>query len=66
MLLAAGHPAAWNYPIGLVIDEARLVAERFNQQEATRVTLLQMAVSTLFSEDAGKDFKTTVLKLLKG
>ena len=50
----------------MVWDEARLVAERFNRDEASKVVLLQMAVSTLFSADAGKDFNTRIKKMMKG
>lgn len=47
LLLANGHPDAWNYPVGFVYQQASFVAERFDAAEVTRVTLLQLAVSTI-------------------
>jgi hypothetical protein len=46
-----------------VWDEARLVAERLNGLEATRASLLKLAVSGVLSEEAGKEFAKTIKSL---
>jgi hypothetical protein len=68
LLLANGHPEAYNYPIGLLQDESRFVTDRANSLEVTRAILLQMAVSTIFSKEAGKQFtkQTQALAELTG
>jgi len=50
----------------MVWDEALLVAERLNGLEATRAILLQAAVSSLFSEEAGREFGDLIEKLNEG
>jgi hypothetical protein len=47
----------------MVWDEVRLVVERMNALEATRATLLHMAVSAVLSADAGKEFNKTLKHL---
>jgi hypothetical protein len=68
LLLANGHPEAYDYPIGLLQDETRFVSDRVNSLEVTRAILLRMAVSTIFSKEAGKQFtkSTTELAELTG
>lgn len=51
------------YPIGVVFDETELVVERVNGLEATRAVLTQMAVSALFSKEAGKAFQEKIKQL---
>jgi hypothetical protein len=62
-LLSHGHTDAPFYPVGMVWDEARLVERNVNRLEATRATLLQMAVSSVLSEEAGKEFKKVIERL---
>lgn len=66
MLIDHGHPDAAEYPLGLVFDEARLVEDRLNGYFATNAVLTQMAVSALFSKDAGKAFQEMVTDLIEG
>jgi hypothetical protein len=62
-LLANGHPDAWEYPLGMVWDEARIVVDRDNGMEATRAVLLQLAVSSVLSKEGGKAFREQIEKL---
>lgn len=66
LLLDHGHPEARRYPIGIVWDEAELVVERLNGRIATEAVLTQMAVSSVLSEKAGKQFNKMVKKLSGG
>lgn len=45
LLLANGHLNAWRYPLGMILDEARLVTERINREAALQARLTQAAVS---------------------
>lgn len=54
-----------NYPVGKVWSEAQLVIERLNSLEVTRATLLQLAVSSVLSKEAGEEFRKA-LDSLKG
>lgn len=45
LLLDHGHPDAWVYPLGLVVQEADIVVSRFNQQAALYGRIIQSAVS---------------------
>jgi hypothetical protein len=65
-LLSNGHPEARLYPIGLVWDEARIVREHLNRQETTRATLLQMAVASVLSKDAAREFSRTIARINEG
>jgi hypothetical protein len=62
-LLANGHIEAQHYPLGMVWDEASIVVEHVNRLEATRATLLQMAVSSVLSKEAGKLFREQIQRL---
>lgn len=66
LLLDHGHPLAAFYPLCLVWSEAELVTTRLNGFEATRAVLLQMAVSTLFSNKAAGAFKKEIKRLNDG
>lgn len=66
LLLSEGHSDAWEYPLGTLSDEARLVIERMNRMEATRVTLLQVAVASVVSKDAGRLFRESIDRLTDG
>lgn len=63
LLLANGHPDAGLYPIGRVHDEAELVSQRISQQMASESVLIQLAVSSVLSEDAGKLFGQEIKRL---
>lgn len=62
LLLANGHPEAWRYPLGMVMDETNLVHERENNRLTTEAILLQLAAGSIVSTKAGKEFT----KMLKG
>lgn len=49
-----------------VWEESKLVVERIDQQMSTEALLLQMAVSSLFSKDAGKDFQDIIKRMSNG
>lgn len=66
LLMTNGHVDAQSYPVGMVWDEAAIVVENVNRMEATRATLLQMAVSSVLSKEAGKLFRETVNRLNEG
>lgn len=61
-----GHTNALDYPIGMVWVEAEWVVYHLNRAEATRATLLQLAVSSVLSNKAGKRFKEEIKKLAGG
>lgn len=44
-------------------DEASLVVERINALEITRSTLMQLAISSILSKKAGKEFDKRVSSL---
>jgi hypothetical protein len=66
LLLANGHSEAPRYPLGVLWDEAQIVVARENRHFATTAILLQMAVSSMFSKDAGKQFNQTIKDLNDG
>ncbi|ERP95695.1 hypothetical protein Q669_29440 [Labrenzia sp. C1B10] len=51
------------YPVGVVWVEAGWAAIHDNRAEATRATLLQLAVSSVLSKKAQKQFNKQVKKL---
>jgi len=50
----------------MVYAEAGWVAQNINQQEASRAVLLQLAVSSILSKKAGKNFEKTIKNLTGG
>ena len=58
--MANGHPEAWSYPLGMVIDESNLVTERENSRISTEAIILQLAAASILSTQAGKEFTKTV------
>lgn len=64
--MANGHPDAVQYPIHKVWEEADLVTSRLNQVMATETLLLQMAVSSLFNKEAGREFSKIIKRLTDG
>ena len=60
-----GHPDAAAYPLGMLMDEARLITQRVNVGHVTTATLLQSAVSGILSKRANKEFKKQIDRLLE-
>lgn len=50
----------------MVWEEAQIVVERSNQEEASRATLLNSAVGALLSKDGQKAFKKVLKELNNG
>ena len=65
LLLANGHTGARHYPLGTLFTEAEIVAQRINQHEATRATLMQAAIGSVLSKKGARAFKET-LEALSG
>ena len=66
LLLERGHSECRHYPLGMLMDEARLVNRRDNNRYVTESTLLQSAVSGVLSKKANKHFRDHINRLLKG
>lgn len=64
--MANGHPDAAQYAIHKVWEESHLVTSRLNQVLATETLLLQMAVSSLFNKEAGREFQKIIMRLNDG
>jgi len=47
----------------MVWDEANLIIERVNAMEVTRGTLMQLAISSILSKKAGKEFEKLMISL---
>jgi hypothetical protein len=62
-LLDHGHPDAGLYPFGVVWDEAELVVQRLNNQQATAAILIQAAISSVLAEEGGKQFGDLIDRL---
>lgn len=65
VLLGNGHPFARRYPLGLLLDEARLVNNRINRHNATSAMTIRMAIASILDKDAGKEFQKMILELTK-
>lgn len=65
LLIAHGHSAAWEYPVSMLWQEAQLVVERANQEEASRAVLMQAAIGSVLGKEGQKHFKK-ILKELNG
>jgi hypothetical protein len=66
LLLDHGHPEAAFYPLGVLVDEARLTSERLSSFMATQAVLTQMAASTLFSKESFREFQKMIARLTDG
>jgi hypothetical protein len=66
LLLDHGHSDARFYPLGMVWDEAEIVVERMNQEDASRTVLLQLAAASIISKEGGKLLKKTLKELTDG
>lgn len=66
LLLDHGHLQARQYPIRMVWEEARIVVERINQEEASRTTLLHAAAAAVMSKKGGQALKKLLKELTDG
>lgn len=62
--MANGHPEARFYPLGMVWEEAELVVERTNREEASRSVLMQSTIASVLTKEGGKAFKKIIKELL--
>lgn len=60
LLLGNGHAGVAQYPLAKVYREAAVVEERLNSAAVTNAVLTQMAVASLLSKEAGKEFKKLI------
>lgn len=58
--MAAGHPEAWAYPIGFLWDESNIVLARDNSRIHTELSLLQTAMTSIFSKEGRTAFKESM------
>lgn len=65
LLLATGHPDAWQYPLGRLAFEAEIVRRRQDLDLAAYMTTLQSAVASVLSEKGQKSFKDRLKQLLR-
>lgn len=66
LLMAHGHPEARFYPVPVVWTEVGIVRTRLNREMASNAVLMQLAISSVLSEKAGKAFQKQVKKLSEG
>lgn len=66
LLRAQGHPDADDYPVARVWEETRMVVRRQNLMLASGATLLQGAIASLLSKEAGETLKKTLEGLTDG
>jgi hypothetical protein len=62
-LISEGHHDAWHYPLGTLLYEAEIAAERRNQQLVTEMALMQMVVASALDPKAAKTLKKQLEKL---
>ena len=66
LLLDHGHQHARFYPLGMVWEEAQLVVERANQEEASRTALLQIAGAAVMSKNGAELLQKVLKELTNG
>lgn len=66
LLLTHGHLQARHYPLWMVWEEAEIVVERINQQEASRTTLLHAAGAAVMSKKGAQALKKLLKELTDG
>lgn len=66
LLLDHGHQYARFYPVGMVWEEAQIVVERVNHEEASRTALLQIAGSAVMSKEGAKLLKNILKDMTDG
>lgn len=64
LLMAHGHLEARHYPVPMVWRETRIVRQRIEREMANTALLMQLTIGSVLSEDAGKEFKKQVRRLL--
>lgn len=62
--MANGHADAWQYPLGMVADEAALIVSRDNARIASEAIVLKAAVSAVISDAGAKHFNELVDSLM--
>lgn len=65
-LASEGHVHADRYPLYVLWDEVLLAKKRVNSDIVTAALLTQMAVSSLFSKEAGESFSKMIKRLVDG
>ena len=65
-MLAHGHPNAWEYPLGRLDDEIKLVNGRVSREHAKQASLFNLAVAAVINKDAVRDFNTKLKELNNG
>lgn len=66
LLLDHGHQHARFYPIGMVWEEAQIVVERTNQEEASRTALMQLAGLGVMSKKGAQALRKVLKELSNG
>lgn len=66
LLLDHGHTEARFYPIGMLWEEAQIVVERINQEEASRTALLQLAGAAVMSKKGAKLLQNVLKEMTDG
>ena len=66
LLRSQGHPDADDYPVARVWEETRMVVRRQNLMLASGAALLQGAIASLLSKEAGETLKKTLEGLTDG
>ena len=66
LLLDHGHSEARYYPIGMVWEEASIVVERLNQEEASRTALLQLAGAAVMSKKGASLLQKVLKEMTNG
>lgn len=66
LLRSQGHLDADDYPVARVWEETRMVVRRQNLMLASGATLLQGAIASLLSKEAGETLKNTLEGLTDG
>lgn len=66
LLLDHGHQYARFYPVGMVWEEAQIVTQRMNQEEASRTVLMQLAGASLLDKKGAKQLQKVLKELMNG
>lgn len=66
LLLDHGHRHARDYPLGMVYEEALLVVERMNQEEAGRAALMHVVGLAVMSKEGTKALKKILGDMTNG
>ena len=58
-----GHSRARQYPLGMLWEEAELVVERVNREEASRAVIMQNTIASILTKEGGKAFQKLIKDL---